>query len=1001
MPETLTTLLVAAVALPLVLYLPGWLLARWLLPNPDLLESIYERVVISALLSGWLALLLATFGVFSLALHLLLVGLVCAAAWWGNRRAPATAVLPPRSPRWLTAAFAAVTLLALWLVLPPFEAVTGARDAGVYANTGIAIARTGGLVQYDPLVADLAQQAQAADTTTRDAATQALANLLGVQHPERFIATRLYTAGFFIHEGDATQGRIVPQHLHLTSAWLGLTSSIFGARWGLVAPGILAVIGLWGVGMLGRRLAGNAVGVLAMLLLAINTVQVWFARYPTSETTAQFLIFAALFWFVRWQHLPAAAPAAPATPAATPATPRRVTLAVAALCGIAAGQVALARIDFFLIVAPLMAYLLYVLLSRRWHAAHTALAVGMGAMLTHAALHIIFIARAYFFDTAFARLQDYALTSYLALPFVTPLIREVYHTTSRSMLKDPLNLWRELALVVAGIAVLWALWRWRQPLALCERGLRAARPYLLGGMATGLVLLAGYAYFIRPQILDAPTIAAAPACLLPGSSTPAVAASPTDDRDTAERDPCLTLQGYVGAPIAIPEPPPGLDYKRMVPLANFVRMGWYLSPLGVVLGVVGFALWWWRGLNRASWLFLVVGLLGTAFFIRDTYGTSDQSYIYILRRFVPVGYPVFSLSMAYMLVAIARAPAARVWQRRTLQLAASGMAVLLVAFFLYTGRTVAAHVEYGGTLAQLAPLAAQFDDDDVLLLRGGGHVYGAYRDVPDLIATPLRYAYGVNALTIKGSHPTNYADALAHQIGMWQDAGRDVYLLASASGGSFLPPGYALQAAGTFTLDVPEFEQLTNQKPHNVARLRLPFAIYRLVPAAHATPPLPPAAPYTATDFAAQVRGFYLSEPAQPAYPAYSWTDGDAILRLPWTAATLPAALDVTVATGERPASVGNSDVCPTLLAWDGTWSPDEPPPTAPQVALPCFTPSDTPQRSRVAVPATATAALPPDLPVLLRLTSPAWVPATADPALNDTRSIGVQFIGLAGSDTP
>src|SRR6185295_2631205 len=133
------------------------------------------------------------------------------------------------------------------------------------------------------------------------------------------------------------------------------------------------------------------------------------------------------------------------------------------------------------------------------------------------------------------------------------------------------------------------------------------------------------------------TLAALPGCLSPAQLRQPDAA-------------CLALQGYIGAPIAIP------DYDRITytkPLANLVRVGWYLSPLGVALGIAGFALWWCRGTSRASWLFLVVGLLATVFFVRQSYGASDQSYIYILRRYIPQVYPAFSLGIAYALVALA------------------------------------------------------------------------------------------------------------------------------------------------------------------------------------------------------------------------------------------------------------------------------------------------------------------------------------------------------------
>src|SRR5258707_5282270 len=98
---------------------------------------------------------------------------------------------------------------------------------------------------------------------------------------------------------------------------------------------------------------------------------------------------------------------------------------------------------------------------------------------------------------------------------------------------------------------------------------------------------------------------------------------------------------------------PGDSETIGIAQANLVRLGWYLSPLGVLLGVLGFALWWRRGLTRSSWLFLVVSLISAFFFLRLAYGTSDLTYIYILRRYMPVVYPAWSLGMAYALVALA------------------------------------------------------------------------------------------------------------------------------------------------------------------------------------------------------------------------------------------------------------------------------------------------------------------------------------------------------------
>ncbi len=1093
--------LVAILALPLILYIPGLLISRAVtgaLPD-DALELHYERVVISTLLSGWLALTLAEFGLFSLWLHLVVLLLVCGVvlqrliATHGHAAIRIALPLVPRpapiTPRMWH--FPLIGLIALWLVLPPFEVVLGVRDAGVYANTGFAIARTGRLVQHDELVAELGQAAESNDADVREPAKQAMSNFLGVQHPERFIATRMRAAGFFINEGDAPRGRVVGQGLHLLPAWIALLTSILGVYGGLWAPGLMGVLGAWSVGMLGRRLAGHTVGALAFLFLALNSVQVWFSRYSTSETTTQFLAFAGLYCFAKFQacnndtSLHSSVSSVSSVVQKTSAPPvmqQNRAIFYAILAGLAFGQLALTRIDFFLVVGPVLLYLLYCWVAHRWSRGHTALSVALGTMLLHAGLHIIFIARAYFFDTAYARLQDYAITAHLALPFITPLLREVYHTRSGSTFKDPMSLWRELAMVAMGFGALLALWRWPKPLHSLTAFMQRWHTPLTAIAAIGVLALGGHAYLIRPQIITPDMLAALPTCLNPRNWN-------------AADGPCLQLQGYVGAPITIPEPQsaiaaeqvkqedtehyyraglqalvshmgkdhprydealayrqqllelvaqtqqqeetptpelqqtradimahlddlsyevidvsfdelcalnirtPKQDAKYVIPKANLVRIGWYVLPLGVVLGLLGFALWWWDNLNRASWLFLVVGLLGTFFYVRQTYGTSDQTYIYILRRFVAITYPTLSLGIAYALWRIAG-------QKSYIRVGISwALAVLMVAFFVWTGRPIYRHTEYNGAVHQLADLANSVDADDVLLFRGGAPTAGQFRDVPDLVTTPLHFLYGLDALTVKSSEPGRYAAMLAEQVRHWQESGRGVYLVLSASGGDFLLPGFTLHPIGHFTLDLPEFEQLSNQKPHNVASLTLPFALYRLDDA-HSEQLVatdepnqsntPPTAQFVANDFAAQVQGFYLAEGydsqgvCRQEGGCYAWTDGHALLRLPLPdgADTSRTQVSIQMAGGQRPSHMGDAQVCLSFLPENAPW-----PTTTGD-----FTPLDCVTLSNEAKPYTFTLDDTGMLPsaatsnVLLRLESDTWVPDEEDLRQHDQRRVGVQF---------
>jgi hypothetical protein len=241
---------------------------------------------------------------------------------------------------------------------------------------------------------------------------------------------------------------------------------------------------------------------------------------------------------------------------------------------------------------------------------------------------------------------------------------------------------------------------------------------------------------------------------------------------------------------------------------------------------------------------------------------------------------------------------------------------------------------------------------------------------------------------VKSSRPGAYAADLAAEVARWQAQGRQVYLLLSASGASFALPGYRLEPAGGFTLDIPEFEQLTDQKPRNVSRLTLPFQIYRAVPSAPGVLGTAPA-PLTPSDFAAQVSGFYRPE-ARADGGDYAWTNGDALLRLAWPAGSSPQTVRLALAAGVRPDHLGPASVCLSALPEAGVW------PAVPDaaVALGCQTVGATQAEYSVRLDPSVLPPVPGGT-LLLRITSEPWVPAAEDPRQTDQRAVGVQFGGM------
>jgi hypothetical protein len=316
---------------------------------------------------------------------------------------------------------------------------------------------------------------------------------------------------------------------------------------------------------------------------------------------------------------------------------------------------------------------------------------------------------------------------------------------------------------------------------------------------------------------------------------------------------------------------------------------------------------------------------------------------------------------------------------------AATLALALVGFLVVTDRQIYRHVEYGGALAQIETIAGRFGPEDVLLFHSGS------RDEPDLVATPLTFAFGLNAFTIKSTNPENYAPQIARYIQRWREQGRTVYLIFGPSGGMGLP-GLRFEPAGRVALaHLDEFEQLTDQKPHNVQDFNLDFAVYQVEPSSNA--PTAMVQSIAVDDYAAQARGFYRAE--QVGGTALAWTQGDALLRLPWPSDGAALKVTIQLAGGRRPAGLGPARAC--LEFWPEANGRFDPPATlvggpgcfelGEQMAGYTFTLDP---RSYPGAEAGA---------ALLRITSDTWVPAEVDPAQLDRRALGVQFGGLGMSE--
>ena len=186
----------------------------------------------------------------------------------------------------------------------------GGADAGVYVNLGANIARTGGILIHDPTLAALDPSLYAA--------------LLRPLPPSELTPYYLMPA-FYVPGTPA--GLIIPQFYPLHPVWQAVGYALGGLRAELLVTPLWGLLGALAVYFTTRRLWGWRAGLLALAALSVTAMQVWFARYPTTEMLTQYLLWTGAWALIAWMDK---------------REPRGLW---AVLAGGALGQVFLTRID--------------------------------------------------------------------------------------------------------------------------------------------------------------------------------------------------------------------------------------------------------------------------------------------------------------------------------------------------------------------------------------------------------------------------------------------------------------------------------------------------------------------------------------------------------------------------------------------------------------------------------------------------------------------------------
>ncbi len=323
------------------------------------------------------------------------------------------------------------------------------------------------------------------------------------------------------------------------------------------------------------------------------------------------------------------------------------------------------------------------------------------------------------------------------------------------------------ALVLAGAMALIgaaAGVRWLTRLA-PERRARLARSSRIGLVAL-VIVAAVYAYFIRPQLEASQTF----------------------------------VNWYDGSSITLTNQ------------ENLVRIGWYVTPLGLAIALAGLCALLWRERSAPVSLFLAIGLLSTVVYVINILNNPHQ--IYAARRYVPVVIPAIAIWGAYALAALSRTRDRRV---------AAIVAVVALGWLgsiAWQARVSGRQIDNAGMLDALASLDRALTPNAVVLMDDQSAV-----GLGDVFGTPLYYLFGHQVFVLRApeSLPPGW---LAGAIEAWRREGRTVYLVGDAAKEVSVSKSVSVRREGDWTIETTMLQPTYTRFPDQVVPVRYNVALY-------------------------------------------------------------------------------------------------------------------------------------------------------------------------------
>ncbi len=517
---------------------------------------------------------------------------------------------------------AALLLLAaagLALFLPPGRVVFGWNDEGIYPNIAALMREEGRIHTSVGIVEEVAPERR---------------SLLFPENRDRRLPFQAYLyKQYFIT--DFAGGKVVPQFYYPWPSLMAAFAVFLGTARTFYAVTLAALLSLLGIYLLARRMLGGRWAWAAAAPAALSPLMLYFSRYTASEVFTMALFCGGCLALL----------------AALREGPASRGTGEAALAALLFTAGLLTRIDFSLLLPPVLLAFFWRRMSGAWGRADAAFTA---ALLAGFALSVPagrFFSAPYFFSIFHyglggrgRALASAALAAAAALAVLSFFPRQLRGAAGRLARRK--RLWKALA---------WA------------------------ALAAAFIFL----YFIRPRLGGGEAV-------------------------------------YTGFNTVTTGP----SYNP----ENLVRWGWWFSFPGLLLVFCGYGLALTSERERSWSPVLASGLALTLFYLWDMRCTPLQ--IMVMRRVMPVIFPVGMLMAAYALKRLFHWPAGAAgaaWRRalRPLGGFAAGLLLFyLAAFYAVTARPILGLSEGGNQREAVEAVGAAAAEGTVLMDYNAGELFG-------------------------------------------------------------------------------------------------------------------------------------------------------------------------------------------------------------------------------------------------------------------------------------